>query len=423
MKQTIKSGVWWSLFLVLFDVEIVWARAGGGGSGGGGGGGGGSFSSHSYGSSTAGGSSNIGLVSLIFIVAVIWIIGRVIRRSLKSKKQNEIAKQVISAAATQDVAWQEDVLLARAKEVFYQFQKAWSENNVAVMQTLLTPEYFKRMVLELNVLKNQGRRNIMESVSLISLKVNAAQDSADNNQDKFTVELTASAKDKLLDVIKDEVLYVDSSLFIEYWTFKRINDIWYLDIIKQSTENVVLTESAIAEFARQNNFYYDPDFGWLMMPDKGVLFNKTNFKVSDINNHVIGYYRDKIVEFYTYIPNANSKISTNYLVAQAILPINYENILIKKKQFINWPHFGLRYIELESVEFNNKFRVWAGKKDQVNSLELLTPNFMEKIYNLPFELNIEIVGNTLYLYTKERGSVNYPRMLEVLSWAFDEMKM
>jgi len=48
---------------------------------------------------------------------------------------------------------------------------------------------------------------------------------------------------------------------------------------------------------------------------------------------------------------------------------------------------------------------------------------MEKIYGLPFELNIEVVDNVVYFFTKNRGADNYQQMLEVLSWAFDEMKM
>ena len=183
---------------------------------------------------------------------------------------------------------------------------------------------------------------------------------------------------------------------------------------------------AIVDFAKKNDFFYDPDFGWLMMPNKGVIFRKSNFKTSDINNHVIGYYRDKIVEFYTFqafTGDNDSASSSVYVVAQAILPINYKNILIKKKRrLFNFKPKGLRKIELESVEFNKKFCLWAHSDDQVSSFELLTPNFMEKIYNLPFEVNIEIVGSFLYFYTK-KNNILYDQMLEILSWAFDDMKM
>jgi hypothetical protein len=33
-----------------------------------------------------------------------------------------------------------------------------------------------------------------------------------------------------------------------------------------------------------------------------------------------------------------------------------------------------------------------------------------------------VVGNFLYLYAKSRKDISYDQMLEVLSWAFDEME-
>jgi hypothetical protein len=158
------------------------------------------------------------------------------------------------------------------------------------------------------------------------------------------------------------------------------------------------------------------------MPNKGVIFDQTNFKTSDINNHVIGYYRDKIVEFYTFIPVKDGR--NNYVVAQVALPISYKDILLRRRRkFFNFSPSGLRRVHTESNDFERKFCLWAHREDQTTSFELLTPNFMEKVYDLPFELNIEVVGPFLYLYAKSRQDINYDQMLEILSWAFDEMKM
>jgi hypothetical protein len=138
---------------------------------------------------------------------------------------------------------------------------------------------------------------------------------------------------------------------------------------------------------------------------------------------VIGYYRQKIIEFYTYKQNKNTEYGPNYIIAQAILPISYNDILVKRKKLFNFSPRGLRRNYLESNDFNRRFCLWATPQDQVNSFRLLSPTFMEKIYHLPFELNIEMVGHFLYLYNSGRSNVNYQQMLEVLSWAFDEMKM
>src|SRR5207245_9726486 len=50
---------------------------------------------------------------------------------------------------------------------------------------------------------------------------------------------------------------------------------------------------------------------------------------------------------------------------------------------------------------------------------LLAPDFMEEIFKLPFELNIEIVGSFLYFYVKGRRNVDEQEMLRLLSRAFD----
>jgi hypothetical protein len=293
------------------------------------------------------------------------------------------------------------------------------------MKDYLSANYHKRMVLEMNVLKNEGRQNRMEDVRIFGVAILEAVDEADDSKDRFVAEINAQASDTLLDTTTSKKLYSDGNAFTEYWEFVHENDVWKLNVIRQATEDAAQSEPAISQFAERNGFFYDPDFGWLMMPNKGAIFRKSNFKTSDINNHVIGYFRNKIVEFYTFIPNTqnNNSFGPNYIVAQAVLPKSYHDILVRRKHWLfNFGPWGLRRIETESNDFERKFCLWADEKDQVNSFELLAPNFMEKVYALPFELNIEVVGNFLYLYAKSRKDISYDQMLEVLSWAFDEME-
>ncbi|EKD43864.1 MAG: hypothetical protein ACD_72C00093G0002 [uncultured bacterium] len=395
-----------TLFTYLFNIQEALARGGGGGSGGGGGGGGGSGS----------GGSKIStiIILIVFIPVSIYL-------SYARKKQLEKARRDMALAEQSDGTWNKTEITKRVEKVFYEFQQAWSNLDAQAMKNLLTEEYYKRMVLELNVLKNEGRQNVLKDIKLTALHILNVSDESDNSKDKFLIEVYAKIKDSLIDSQTGKTLFIDNSYFKENWNFVRKNNEWYLDKIDQSTADDYSPEAE--KFAEENNFYYDRDFGWLMMPNKGVLFKKTNFKVSDINHHIIGYYRNKIVEFYQYIPRPNRTVPKKYLVAQAILPKSYENILIKRKQWMNWTPRKLRRMASESVEFNNRFCFYASKNDQINTLELLNPSFMEKIYELPFELNIEIVGNTLYLYTNKYSTQNLPKMLEILSLAFDEMKM
>ena len=341
---------------------------------------------------------------------------------IAAKRRQKLAQtaQLVAAAAAQDPVWQETALTTRVQEVFLRFQNDWSTYNVGSMKDYLSESYWKRMVLELNVLQNEQRKNAVENPRIICIEILDAFDDSDDTKDRFTAVVSASAHDVLLDTETNTELYVDNSAFAEYWDFVRDGAEWKLDLIRQSTENASLAEPEIAEFARKHDFFYDPDFGWLMMPNKGVIFSASNFKTSDINNHVVGYYRDKIVEFYTFVPAQNGP---NYVVAQVALPIKYHDILVRRKGWLNIGPRGLRRIETESNEFEAKFCLWAHPEDQISSFELLTPNFMEKVFELPFELNIEVVGSFLYLYAKGRTDIEYAKMLEILSWAFDEMKM
>lgn len=407
-------------FILVSSPQILFARGGGGGSGGGGGGGGGFDGGggfHRSGTSIGDGSFPIALP--IFMVGFLIIMFSF--AVYNQKKKAEKIKKVVQTAAAQDLIWNESEITRHVSEVFLKFQNDWSTFGVDSMKSYLTESYWKRMVLELNVLKNENRQNLMKNPQLSRVTILDAFDSTDNAKDTFTAQINAQAQDVLLDTETNKELNVDSGVFTEYWDFVREGTEWKLNLIRQATENESLREPAIEDFAKRNNFFYDPDFGWLMMPNKGVIFSQSNFQTSDINNHVIGYYRDKIVELYTFIPNPNS---VNYIVAQVTLPIKYNDILVKKKnRFLNSDPSGLRRIKTESNDFEEKFCLWAHPEDQVSSFELLTPNFMEKIYELPFELNIEVVGSFLYFYVEGRNNVDYDKMLEILSWAFDEMKM
>ena len=96
---------------------------------------------------------------------------------------------------------------------------------------------------------------------------------------------------------------------------------------------------------------------------------------------------------------------------------------VPSRRFLwNFAPRGLRHIKTESNDFNKKFCLYAHPSDQINSFVLLAPDFMEEVYNLPFELNIEIVGSFLYFYVKGRKNVNEDEMMRLLSRAFDSMR-
>lgn len=421
-----------------FLTQQAWARAGGGGSSS-------DWGGSDYDSDWGSGSSSTGssisdmtpgmqlamgigiILCLIIGILVLSRLGKMHKKMLAERRA--ATKKKFDTAATKDSSWNSAQLTKRAEEVFFAFQKAWSDWDTETMRGLLTESYYARMVLELNVLYAMKRRNVMDQVKLLETELMDLVDREDDTQDRFTIRIYARAVDSLMDTETGKPLLVDNRPFTEYWIFQREGGTWKLDRIRQTTESARMTENKFARFAEYHGFFYDPDFGWLMIPTKGVVFRQGRLGSSDVNNHVIGYYREKVVEFYTYVPSYDDegRARANYIVAQAILPKAYTNILIRKENNKWLDRFekklgDLRKVELEFPDFNKKFDVFAHPNDNVSTLELLNPKFMAHIYDLPFDVNIELVGNILYLYHPGRN-VSYDQMLEVLSMAFDEMKM
>ena len=113
------------------------------------------------------------------------------------------------------------------------------------------------------------------------------------------------------------------------------------------------------------------------------------------------------------------------VVAQATLPKSYGNISIRHRDTETSLRFkppGMQRISLEGVDFDKDFVVFATDADEVESLELLNPAIMTKLLQAPFQVNIELVENSLYLYTDD-NTFNCDVLLDLLQNTYQEMKM
>lgn len=400
-------------------LEII-ARAGGGGSSGGG-----------------GGLGIIVLPLIVFgIIASWWIRRKRIRKAEARQKQ----------ALVSDPTWSDEVIERRVTEVFNAFQKDWSELNPEHMKSYLTPRYHHHVSLMLAALQQMGRRNETRSVSLSKVTLFGVDDSKVNEYDRFNVEINASALDNLIDLKTGKLLHGSSSSFEELWHFEREGKEWALDSITQVNRDDLIVkydpkiDKNYLDFADQNSFFYNADFGWLLMPLRGVLFSEASYGWSDINHHVIGLYHNVVVQFFEYIPLTQKKaklkdhfrhfykkrnVLAKYAIAHATLPKQYGNILVERRSFPSFSSFspsGMMKVSLEWPHFNKMYNVYANDMDKVTSLELLHPAFMEKLADSPYRINIEIIGNDLYLYTTDKKA-DYQQMLTILKEAFEEMKM
>ena len=82
------------------------------------------------------------------------------------KKRQAAARQAISTAALQDSAWNEESLLAHARQTFLQYQYDWSTFNTASIQTYTSPRYMAHSSLLLSALRELGRTNVMAQVEI-----------------------------------------------------------------------------------------------------------------------------------------------------------------------------------------------------------------------------------------------------------------
>lgn len=391
---------------MLFHIAtLFFGRAGGGGHGGGGGGGfGGGSGGGAYGSSSGGNASVI--VFLILMAIVIFV-------SMRSRARANKAQP--------GAAWPSAEAEQQVRDIFYAFQRDWAANNPTAMQAYLSPSYFYNVNLMLLALTAVGRRNTMEDVTLRSVEpLTNPQTATQAAGATLVVRMHAQAKDSLVEQSSGTVYYTDTSPFSEDWYFMQDGNTWRLDAIRQTTEAENDLSPAIQSFAATNNYFYSGEWGWLLLPQRGQLFSKASFTNSAVNNHVIGLYKNCIIEFYSYLPNRNG--SESYTIAQAFLPKHYEDILVRRKGIVNLTPRGLRQVTMEWPDFNKKYDVYATSVEQVTSFELLNPSFMEQVKALPFTLNIEVVDNVVYLYTNQTLA-DYTQMRDILYRAFQEMKL
>jgi hypothetical protein len=339
--------------------------------------------------------------------------------------QNAKVKNAIAVAAGKDYVWNEANLNKYVQGIFYKFQQDWTNFDITSMGTYMSPNYHKHTALMMAALKGAHRVNKVVSPRIFRSEIVSANDSENNDEDSFEVMFMANADDQLIDDRTNTLLFQDKNTFTEYWQFIRSGNNWLFDGIQQATVSNLTTSNAIAQFAGQNGLYYSADWGWLLLPADGYLFSHGKFGTSDINNHVIGYVNNVLTQLYTYTPNPNGSVGDEYLVVQTNVPKTYGRILVRRRsKFINWPVKGLTQVKMEWGEFNDMYDVYASDLERVTSFELLNPSFMANLRDLPFEVNIEVTDNVVYLFTKGRTDINtYKTLYEIVLKAHKEMNL
>ncbi|WP_420265860.1 TIM44-like domain-containing protein [Candidatus Magnetominusculus dajiuhuensis] len=218
-------------------------------------GGGGGYGGAGYGGVGGG----IGLFDII----VLAIIGYIIYRIVKSKRQQygsdygggdysspyqqigqppeELSYQPDELMAGLDILRQhdryfdEDGFRDIVSDIFYKVQTAWSRRDLSPVRGIMASEIFGDLNSDISKMKAEGRINKLENIGVRAVKLSEVWQ--ENGKDFITVEIAASMLDYTTDDAGRVVDGDDSAPvgFLEYWTFVR--DIggsnWQLTAIQQ----------------------------------------------------------------------------------------------------------------------------------------------------------------------------------------------
>jgi len=407
----------------IIDVNsIFFAIAGGGGSSGGGGGGGGS-SFHSSGASGSSlGSADSFIWALVMAAVIIAVLAALILPGQAKRRKK------LEEASLKDPTWSD--LPEKSEEIFRRHQIDWQDSNLSSMKKYMTPAYYAHtelMVEALHLLQRQNRVEVM-NMGVRKPYVLEMQDSDQNEQDTVSVYIPSYVKDEIYDTEKLKTLYTTKTHVSQIYNFTRSGNDWLISSITQPTARLSSDIESLKLLAKNKGYFYSPDWGYLLIPVRGVLFSGASFGVSDINNHVIGKYEDVLFQVYSFARRPRNGLD-DYIIAQVAIPKRYGDIVVRKKRSrLLGGIRGLTRVEMEWGEFNSRYDVFATSPEQATSFELLHPAYMSKLRDLSFEVNIEVVDNVVYLYSpvknnKTSKSEIYETMLELLEEAFRQMRL
>ena len=300
--------------------------------------------------------------------------------------------------------------------IFPKFQKDWSDFNIESMKEYVTDSYFEYVSLQLQILKREGRVNVMSHVKIHDVWiVNSIYE--DKQRDKLSVEITASAKD-VLQYDEGEVIHTDSNTFTEYWHFKKEISTWKLDCITQKKAPLSKPQLKVKSFAEKNKFFFDTSYGLLALPAQGSIFSKKEFGIAEIDNHVLGTHNGTPLELYTFLTNRNG----TYLVSQSYINTYYEHVIVRRNVKFKHKPKDVELADVDNWKIAQKYSVYTSIDGPELSLNILTSQFMKRFDSLPRDFTIEILGNTVVCYTQESRSTTYEQMFDMTKALLDELK-
>lgn len=220
-----------SLFILSNNDAI--ARAGGGGGHSSGGGGSFSRTYHKDGSYT----DNSGLFYILLIALIVFFLYSIALSYffyIKSKK----SKQTLLLASSRDSIWNIEEIKSYTFEVFCKTQKAWENRSLGSIKSIISKELYDELDLKISNLRKEGKKNILEEITVNQITLLSCIDFKDNTKDEFMVQIDGQMIDYTIDDKGLAIIENESKLmagFTDCYQFIRKENKWILNKIYNDT--------------------------------------------------------------------------------------------------------------------------------------------------------------------------------------------
>lgn len=189
----------------------------------------------------AGGGSNGGGGGLIQLILLPFILIYSAYVTHRLKKKAAECKNLLSQVQSRESGWDIQTIEGIATRLFHKIQDAWCDQDTATLVELTKGSARSQLVSELEKLTKQGHKNRMDDLAIAEISLLNIQNFLNDEEDNFTVSITASARDYTVDS-KGAVVSantrkkgrfrtpesVPKEQFSEFWTFEREGEDWVL---------------------------------------------------------------------------------------------------------------------------------------------------------------------------------------------------
>ena len=133
--------------------------------------------------------------------------------------------QELAELKARDPAFSEEAFKAMASTAFFTIQSAWSQKNMGLARSFISPTLAQRFETQLGEFRRLGRTNRMDNLAIGSMDI--VETYHDGGMDYITVKINAAAGDYTVDDKTGQVVSgsKEPRSFTEFWTFLRSDQV------------------------------------------------------------------------------------------------------------------------------------------------------------------------------------------------------